>query len=168
MFACSSQIISRKDVQRKFLMFAEFSGRHVVLASENLCLKFNTLSLGKCTDLKLGEVSWSPMTPWRLFDLSFNCVTTKNRLDVEKDWWWQHFRANFLCKCLWHIDHSGDRHLWKGEREILHEYSMSQRERRRKKPCEYQKVKRFHVLWMSSSHTSDIRGSKRFNGKEPF
>jgi len=41
---------------------------------------------------------------------------------------------------------------------------MSQRERRRKKPCEYKKVKLFHVLWMlSSSNTSDFRGSKRFS-----
>lgn len=162
-------------------MFAEFSGRHVVLASENLCLKLNTLSLGKCTDLKLGEVSSlfsiDLLWLWHLESFSIYFLLRDNeelkRCDQsEKDWWWQHFRANFPCVCdVCDTDHSGDGHLWKGEREILHEYSMSQRERRRKKPCEYKKVKLFHVLWMlSSSHTSDIRGSKRFivTLNEPF
>ena len=41
-------------------------------------------------------------------------------------------------------------HLWTRESKIFFG-SMSQRERRRKKPCEYEKVKVFHMHWMLSS-----------------
>ena len=42
-------------------------------------------------------------------------------------------------------------HLWTRESKIFFG-SMSQRERRRKKPCEYEKVKVFHMHWMLLTH----------------
>ena len=70
MFACSVQIISGLDNQSKFQMFMLFPGRHIGvprrytnMAAHTRLYKFvrnistNILSLGKRTDLKLGEVS---------------------------------------------------------------------------------------------------------------
>ena len=102
MFASSLQIISGLDSQSKFQMFTLISGRHVVpwavwgtptwRLHTGLC-KFvqntstNIWSLGKRTDLKLGEVFnlfipyniiiFLPFTHSMVFELFFNCVTVQ-------------------------------------------------------------------------------------------